>query len=346
MNELVGKKVFYLEPIDGIDVYVDQFKLYRESGCDLSVGPFVSETDKVYSKEELIEIGNTYDAVIGMHREAFTRDIIMQCDKLQMITKTGIGMDHVDIPAATEKGILVTNTPGQNTLTVAEHAITLMLALLKKLPYEERHLREGFWRDNSTLSEEIFHSTIGLVGFGNIGKMVARRLQGWDCNLIAYDPYLTEEQIEGAGLNVKKVDWETLWSVSDVVSVHCPLTAETRGLVGARELSLMKPTAYLINTARGPIVKVKDLNEALRAGKIAGAGIDTHDGPEPVLPDYPLLDLHENVILTPHNAGWAGPGLARLAVVAAQNTIDGLTGKITNACNPEVESFWRSRFFS
>jgi phosphoglycerate dehydrogenase-like enzyme len=108
----------------------------------------------------------------------------------------------------------------------------------------------------------------------------------------------------------------------------------------------MKPTAYLINTARGPIVKVKDLNEALRAGKIAGAGIDTHDGPEPVLPDYPLLDLHENVILTPHNAGWAGPGLARLAVVAAQNTIDGLTGKITNACNPEVESFWRSRFFS
>ncbi|MBQ4425923.1 MAG: hydroxyacid dehydrogenase [Lachnospiraceae bacterium] len=345
MNELIGKKVFYLEPIDGIDQYVDQFKLYRESGCDLTIGPYVSETEKVYSKDELIEIGNTYDAVIGMHREAFTRDIIMASNKLQMITKTGIGMDHVDIPAATEKGILVTNTPGQNTLTVAEHAITLMLTLLKKIPYNERHLREGHWRDNSTLSEEIFHSTIGIVGFGNIGKMVAKRLQGWDCILQAYDPYLTKEQIEGAGLNVRKVDWETLWSTSDVITIHCPLNTETRGLVSAKELEMMKPTAYLINTARGPIVKVSDLNEALRAGKIAGAGIDTHDGPEPVLPDYPLLDLHENVILTTHNAGWAGPGLARLAIVAAQNTITCLCGKIQNACNPEVEALWRQRFF-
>lgn len=344
MNELIGKKVFLLEPIDDIESYVDQCALYKDSGCELTVGPCVSERDKGYPKEQLIEIGNTYDAVVGMSREKFTRDIIMESERLKMITKTGIGMDHVDIAAATEKGIVVTNTPGQNGLSVAEHAIALMLALLKKLPYEDRRLREHYWRDGSTLSDEIYKSTIGIVGYGHIGHMVAKRLQGWDCNLIAYDSYVTQEQADKIGYNVKMVDWETLFSTSDVVTVHMPLNAETRGLVDAKAIGMMKKTAYLINTARGPVVDINALSEALHSGKIAGAGLDTHSH-EPVGETYPLLDLHDNVILTPHNAGWAGPALARLAIVAAQNTIDVLSGKLNkNVCNPEVEELWRNRF--
>lgn len=344
MNELVGKKVFLLEPIDDIDEYVDQIKLYTDSGCELTVGPYVTETKKGYTKEQLIEIGNTYDAVIGMSREKFTEEIIMASERLKMITKTGIGMDHVDIAAATKKGIVVTNTPGQNGLSVAEHAIALILALLKKLPLEDKHLREGFWRDGQTLSGEVYKSTIGIVGYGHIGRMVAKRLQGWDCSLIAYDPYVSQEQADEIGYGVKMVDWETLFSTSDVVTVHTPLNAETRGLVDAKAIGMMKKTAYLVNTARGPVVDVAALSEALHSSKIAGAGIDTHV-PEPVGTAYPLLDMHDNVVLTPHNAGWAGPALARLAVVAAQNTVDVLNGKLnSNVCNPEVEKLWRVRF--
>lgn len=345
MSSLIkGMKVYLVEPIDDINQLKNQFQPYIDAGLDLSVGPYVSERNKGFSEQDLIRIGNEYDAVIGMSREKFTRDIIMASDRLKMIGKTGIGIDHIDINAATEKGIVVTNTPNLNALSVSEHAISLMLALLKKLPKVDAHLRAGYWRDGSTLADEVYHNTIGIVGFGNIGRGVAKRLQGWDCTLIAYDPYVTQEQADALGWNVKMVDWETLFATSDAITIHTPLNEETRGFVGEREFKMMKRTAVLVNTARGPIVNRDALNNALRSGEIAGAGIDTHV-PEPVGSDYPLLDLHENVVLTTHNAGWARPALCRLAEMAAKNTIETLSGNICeNICNPEVEKLWRTRF--
>ncbi len=341
MKELVGKKVFIVEPLDGINT---QFDLYRQSGCELAVGPYVSEKDKGYSKEALIKIGNEYDAVIGMSREKFTRDIIMNSNRVKMIAKTGIGMDHIDIDAATEKGILITNTPSQNDMDVAEFAVGLILSLMKGFFRNDAYLRTMHWRDVTTLGKELYHHRVGLVGFGNIGRHVAKRLSGWECEIIAYDPYISQEKADSFGLNVRMVDWETLFKTSDAISMHLPLTKETRNCVGKREFEMMKKDAIFVNTSRGPIVDLEALSWALHSGEIGAAGIDTH-AKEPIGPDYPLLDLHDNVILTSHLGGWAQGGLTRMTEIAARNTIESLCGKLPKyTCNPQVESFWRKRF--
>jgi D-3-phosphoglycerate dehydrogenase len=260
-----------------------------------------------------------------------------------MIGKTGIGVDHIDIAAATEKGILVTNTPGNHELDVAEYAVGEMLLLMKGYARIDAHFRSGGWRAPSTMGGEMYRSVVGLLGYGNIGRHVAKRLQGWDCEIIAYDPFVTQEQCNAFGYPVKMAAWDDLFGKSDIVSLHLPLNDKTRGCVGKKEFSLMKKSAYVINTSRGPLIDLEALDWALANGEIAGAAIDVHVK-EPAGADYPLLK-YDNTVLTPHCAGWAAGGLARIAEHAARNTIEALSGKPPRSTvNPDVIPLWRKRF--
>jgi D-3-phosphoglycerate dehydrogenase len=340
MGSLTGKKLLLAEPIYGAELTYD---FVKETGCELIVGPHVSKTGQGYSEAQLIEFGNEVDAFIGMSREKMTKRVIENSKRIRVITKTGIGMDHVDVATATECGILVTNTP-MNRLSVAEFAIMEMLALNKKLFSTNSHIkRTGTWRDDSTTVNELYEKTIGILGFGGIGRQVAKRLQGWDLTMIAYDPYIDPGEAEMRG--VKMVDRDTLFKNSDVLTLHLPLTEETKASIGKREFDMMKPTAILINTARGKIVREADMIDALRSRKIAGAGVDVFET-EPVRPDNPLLDM-ENVITSPHCAGFTFEALSRMAKQAALNSLQALSGQVPDmeyVVNPEVLDKWKARW--
>jgi D-3-phosphoglycerate dehydrogenase len=342
MARLTGKKLLLAEPIYGSELTYD---FVRETGCELIIGPHVTKTGQGYTEAQLIEFGNEVDALIGMSREKMTKRVIQNSKRIRVITKFGIGMDHVDVATATECGILVTNTP-MNRLSVAEFAIMEMLALNKKVFSTANHIKKtGVWRNDSTTVNELFEKTVGILGFGGIGRQVAKRLQGWDVTMIAYDPYIDLAEAEKRG--VKLVDRDTLFKDSDILTLHLPLTEETKGSIGKREFQMMKPTAILINTARGKIVKEADMIEALRDGKLAGAGVDVFET-EPVRPDNPLLDM-ENVITSPHCAGFTFEALSRMAKQGVQNTLQALSGEVPGMefiVNPEVLNMWKTKWLN
>ncbi len=339
MSALSGKRVLLAEPIHGSECTYDYL---RDTGCELIIGPHVSRPKEGYSEDQLKEFADEVDAFIGMAREKLTRRVLLDSKRLRVITKTGIGVDHIDVATTTERGILVTNSP-VNRLSVAEYAIGLMLALLKKMMRNNSHIKAGKWRDDSVTGFELYGKTVGIVGFGGIGREVAKRLQGWDVTLIAHDPYIEPAEAEKRG--VRLVDRDTLFKTADIVTLHTPLSAQTRGSVGSPEFMLMKPSAFLINTARGKIVKEADLLTALSAGRIAGAGLDVFET-EPVDPTNPLLGM-ENVITSPHSVGFTFEALRRMAEQAAKNTVQALSGEVPDPAfivNPEVLDRWKARW--
>jgi phosphoglycerate dehydrogenase-like enzyme len=215
---------------------------------------------------------------------------------LILIARFGVGYDNVDLKAATEANVMITITPSGVRRPVAEGIISLMFALSKQTIVRDRFTREGTWREKLEMGVELRDRTLGSIGLGNISSELFRLLQPFGMRFLAYDPYASPELAKS--LNVQLVDLETLLRESDYVSVSCPLTDETRGLIGAAQFALMKPTAFFINTARGPIVDQRALTQALRERRIRGAGIDVFEK-EPIAPDDPLLEL-DNVILSPH----------------------------------------------
>jgi D-3-phosphoglycerate dehydrogenase len=222
------------------------------------------------------------------------RRVIQAADCLKVIARYGVGVDGVDLAAAREKGIVVTNTPGANSVSVAEMAVGLMLALARNITVAARATSSGQWPRLSGISLE--GKVVGLYGFGSVGRLVARRLQGFDCTVLVYDPFVTEAQ--AAMLNVKLVSGQELVHQADFLSLHCPLTKETRRLVDAGFIAQMKPGAFLINTARGDLVDEGALYEALQQGKLRGAGLDVFSR-EPPEDSNPLLAMPQ-VIATPH----------------------------------------------
>lgn len=339
MALLTGKKILLAEPINGSEYTYDYL---REIGSELIIGPNVSCPKQGYSEDQLIEFGNEVDGFIGMSREKMTKRVIQNSKRLRIITKTGIGVDHIDVATATECGILVTNSP-MNRLSVAEYAIMEMLALYKKMLPTRKHIKTGGWRDDSITGHDLFGKTVGILGFGGIGRQVSKRLQGWDVTMIAYDPYIAPSEAEQR--DVKLVDRDTLFKNSDVLTLHLPLTCETRGSIGKREFQMMKQTALLINLARGKIVIEEDLVQALRNHQIAGAGVDVFET-EPINPANPLLAM-ENVITSPHSAGFAFEALRRMAEQAAHNTVRALNGELPDMefiVNPEVLDLWKNRW--
>ncbi len=266
----------------------------------------------------------------------FTREIIAAADSLKVIGRHGVGVDTIDVKAATERGIVVTNTPEANALSVAEHTLTAIGSLAKRVVAYDRAIRSKGWEiRNSYKAIDLDGRTLGLVGIGRIGTLVARKAAAaFNMRVIAFDPYVAPQKARELGITLVPTS-DDVFRQADVVSMHTPLTPETRGFVNAARLGLMKPTAFLVNFSRGEVVDEKALYTALKTGVIAGAAIDVYD-PEPPLDDNPLYEL-ENIILSPHSAALTQECVIRMAVGAAEGVVDVLTGKTPKfIVNPEV----------
>ncbi|HJQ85316.1 MAG TPA: phosphoglycerate dehydrogenase [Candidatus Binatia bacterium] len=267
-----------------------------------------------------------------------TADVIAHADALRVIGRAGIGVDNVDVDAATKKGIVVMNTPGGSNVTTAEHAITLLLALARNVPQAAAAVRAGRWERERWTGTEVCNKTLGIIGLGNIGAIVAERALGLRMKVIAFDPFVTPEV--AARLRVELVSLDDLYARSDFITIHTPLTAETRGLIGAATIARMRRGVRIVNCARGGIVDEEALAAAIRDGRVAGAALDVLEK-EPPPAGHPLLQL-DQVICTPHLGASTGEAQVNVAVAIAQQVADFLCrGIIQNAVNvpslsPEV----------
>ncbi len=263
-------------------------------------------------------------------------EVVAQASYLRAVSSVGVGYDNLDLAACTARRIPVTNTVGAVEETTADLAFALLLAVARRLPECDRYVREGHWRYwQWTLlwGADVYGKTLGLYGFGNIGQAVARRARGFNMRILYYSRRRVPETVEAA-LNAQRVDRGTLLAESDFLSLHMPLTPETRHSIGAAELARMKPSAYLINTARGQVVDEEALAEGLQQHAIAGAGLDVFEQ-EPHV--HPTLLTLPNVVLAPHVGSGTAETRARMARVAAQNLLDLLDGKRPKTLlNPEV----------
>lgn len=253
-----------------------------------------------------------------------TPEIIAALENCIIISRYGIGVDMVDLTAAGEHGVMVCNVPEFCIEEVSTHTITCILMLNRRIIAQHERVRAGLWgAPPGNTPARPSTQTVGVVGLGNIGREVARKIQAMGLKVIAFDPYLDTAQ--AAALGVEKVDLEILLRQADYVCLHCPLTEETHHLIGAEQLALMKPSAYLINMARGPVVDQPALYEALAANKIAGAALDVFEQ-EPIAADDPLLKL-DNVIFSPHLSSWSTEAVVQLRRDAAHNVVVALKGE-------------------
>jgi D-3-phosphoglycerate dehydrogenase len=254
-----------------------------------------------------------------------TRSMIESAPHLEVISRTGGGLDNVDVEAATESNVVVCGVKGPQDRFVAEHAVTLMMALAKQIFYLNREVRKGNFRSRYEYRPMgLVGKRVGLIGLGRIGRIVAEMCHPLGMEVWGYDPYLTPEDLHLPGLVFTK-EREEIIQTSDFLSLHVPLSHETQGLIGKKELDLMKPTAFIINTSRGEIVDEPALIEALQQGKIAGAGLDVFAAEPPDL-HHPFFRM-EHLILTPHSGALTRDAVAQLAEGAAQNTLDVLEGR-------------------
>jgi D-3-phosphoglycerate dehydrogenase len=283
---------------------------------------FLPEDD---TQEGLIKAVREAEGMVLKTVTAATREVIKAAPKLKIISRTGVGVDNVDVEAATEQGILVCNTPAANNLSVAEHTLAMILSLAKDLPAMGRAVRNGGWKQRTAnKAVELSGRTLGIVGMGNIGSLVAKKCEyGLDMRILAYDPYAAD--------NFPREDYEftpgltELFSRSDFVTLHCPNIPETRGMINRELLGVMGKDAWLINCARGGVVDEEALIAALREKRIGGAALDVF-ALEPPAPDNPLLAM-ENVILTPHSAALTREAAVRMSVDAAAAIVDFFSGK-------------------
>jgi D-3-phosphoglycerate dehydrogenase / 2-oxoglutarate reductase len=276
-----------------------------------------------FDTEEAFEAVSKADAfMVGL--EEVRANLIARMDRCRIISRLGTGLDTIDIEAATERGILVTYVPDYSIDEVSAHAIALLMAQARRLPDLLEMTRQGIWNSSAVSPiQRLKDQILGVAGFGRIGQATAEKGRGLGLKVIAHDPYLDDQVIEAAGVQV--VDWETLLRTSDYISLHTPLTDSTHHLVNAEALALMKPTAYLINTARGPLIDEDALLAAVRSGQIAGAALDVLTV-EPPPPDHPLL--HEKqIIITPHVAFYSEAAKRDLRIRGAEEVVRALKGE-------------------
>ncbi|MEN6642516.1 MAG: phosphoglycerate dehydrogenase [Armatimonadia bacterium] len=283
-----------------------------------------------WTEEDVIEAVTGCVAVLaGM--EPYTERVFASLPDLKVIARWGIGYDSIDVAAATRHGVMVINTPGMVTEAVADMTLALMLGVARRIPFCDQSVRQGQWP--LVFSGQLFSKTLGLVGLGQIGQAVARRAKGFSMNVLVYDPYCDDGVCER--MQVARAPLEVLLAESDFVSLHCTMCPETRHLINAERLRMMKPTAYLINAGRGGLVDPVALAEALREKVIAGAGLDVF-AQEPPEADDPLLSL-DNVVLTPHCSSFTYDTVAKVNERACRNVIEALSGEVPAALlNPEV----------
>ena len=274
-----------------------------------------------------------------------TNELISKAEDLWTISRTGAGVDNVDVAACSKEGIIVTSSIGANSTSVAEHTISLILALFKQLFLMDKEVRRGnFGIRYKNLPKDLRGKILGVVGFGKIGSLVAKSCYDiFDMKIIAFDPILPEEIKKRYIEWVKFLSLEELLKEADVVSIHIPLNKDTKGFIDLEKISLMKPDAFIVNTSRGGVIKEKDLIKALQDRIIAGAGLDVFEK-EPIDKNNPLLSM-DNVILTPHSAALTKECVVRMATEAAKRVIDLFNGYIPeHIVNPEVLSMEKWKF--
>jgi glyoxylate reductase len=276
------------------------------------------------------------DGVFSLLTDRIDAEVMAAAPRLKVISNFAVGFDNVDIPAATKRGIVVTNTPDVLTETVADFTVCLMLAAARRLVEADHYTRDGKWKTWEPLllaGQDIHHATLGLIGLGRIGAAVARRAQGFGMRVLYYDVVRREDLERSLSITYRSLD--DVLRDSDVISVHVPLSEQTRHLIGRAQFASMKNTAVFVNTSRGPVVDQRALAEALTSRRIFAAGIDVFEQ-EPVSSDDPLLKLG-NVIVVPHIASASIPTRIRMATLAAENLVAVLQGKRPpNPVNPEV----------
>ena len=286
------------------------------------------------NEDEVIELTREADAIITEYYDPLNRRLIEHLRKCKVIVRTGIGVNTIDIQAATDHNICVVNVPDYCLDEVTEHVLSLLFILARKVSLLTNSVKKGEW--NWNIVKPVFRikgRTLGLVGLGKIGKSLAKKAKGLEMSLICYDPYIDTEQAEKEG--VKSVSFEDLLKESDFISIHTPLNEETRGMFGEKEFRMMRKGACIVNTSRGPIIENKALYEALKQGWIAGAGLDVMEK-EPPDKEEPLLRL-DNVVLTPHCAWYSHNSEVRLKTTVGEEVARVLSGRRPlSLVNPEV----------
>lgn len=299
----------------------------REAGHEVVLNPGSTP----YEKSDLLDLVQDVDAaIVGM--DTWDADVLADAPRLQILSKLGVGVDNIDLLAARERGVDVTNAPGANSNAVAEMALALLLAAVRKVPVQNNLLRTGGWDRFSGF--EITGTSIGLIGFGHTAQNLARRLRGFEAAISAFDPYADEQMARDLGVRLTSLD-EVLRS-SRALSVHAPHLPATHHMLSTREFAQMTPGSVVVNTSRGGVVDEAALAEALRSGHLAAAGIDVWEE-EPVAPDHPLLAL-ENVVATCHSAADTDEAYEKVGRVVCESIVDRLAGRRpAHIQNPDTE---------
>ncbi|MBV9415531.1 MAG: phosphoglycerate dehydrogenase, partial [Solirubrobacterales bacterium] len=301
-----------------------------DSGIDLLRESFDVDLGVGWSREELAERIGDYDAILIRSATQLDAELLERAGRLRAVGRAGVGVDNVDVDAATKRGIVVANAPQSNVITAAEHTMALLLALARNVPQAHASLTAGKWERSKFSGTELYEKTLGIVGFGRIGQLVAERARAFGMHVIAYDPYIAAERYRE--LSVEKAESsDALYAVADFVTLHLPNTPETKGWLDAEALSKCKDGVRILNVARGPLVVDSDLKAALDSGKVGGVALDVFTT-EPVT-DHPLFG-YPNVIVTPHLGASTAEATDRAGYQAAEQVVAALTGGVvTSAVN-------------
>ena len=313
----MAPKVLISDKLDPLSV-----EIFKRKGVDVDYKPGMKA-------DELLKVIGDYDGLAVRSETKVTAEVLKAAKKLKVVGRAGIGVDNIEIPAATNAGIVVMNTPFGNSITTAEHAIAMMFALARQIPQANKSTHEGKWEKSKFMGAELFSKTLGVVGCGNIGGIVADRALGLKMHVLAYDPFLTAERAVQIG--VKKVELDELFANSDFITLHVPKNDKTSNLINKDTIAKMKNGVRIINCARGGIIAEADLKVALDSGKVAGAALDVFDI-EPAKEN--ILFNHENVVCTPHLGASTTEAQVNVALQVAEQMADYLTsGAVTNALN-------------
>lgn len=297
-------------------------EILKKAGLDVDVKTGMKH-------DELKACIGEYHGLVIRSATKVTAEIIEAAKNLKVIGRAGSGLDNVDKAAASKKGIVVMNTPGGNTITTAEHSIALLFSLARMVPQATTSMKAGQWEKKKFMGVELFNKTLGIIGLGSIGNQVAKKAQGLEMVVIAYDPFLSDDKAKASG--IEKVSLDELFSRSDFITIHTPLTPETKNLINSETIGKMKKEVRIINCARGGIINEKDMYEALKSGRVAGAALDVFEKEPPE--DFSLIGL-DNVICTPHLGAATEEAQENVAIAVAEQIADYLVrGTIRNAVN-------------
>jgi D-3-phosphoglycerate dehydrogenase len=298
-----------------------------DSGIELLREHFDVDLGIDWSAEELAERIGAYEGIVIRSATKLNEDLIARADNLRAIGRAGVGVDNVDVEAATKRGIVVANAPQSNVVTAAEHTMALLLALARNVPQAHMSLTSGKWERSKFSGVELFEKTLGILGFGRIGQLVAQRAKGFGMRVVAFDPFVSAERYRELGVE-KASDSDDLYAQADFLTVHLPKTPETEGWLNAEAFAKMRDGVRILNVARGGLIDDAALKEALDSGKVGGAALDVF--PAEPMTDYPLFDGYPNVVVTPHLGASTAEATDRAGYQSAEQVVAALTGGVVS----------------